>query len=123
MIRETYKGRKLRVVKAGGGLVGSINGQPMPARYGVSGQEIIEQFHRDIDYVDQLPIDGRWGAYMYAPGTYELCENDHPEAPGQPCRHNYCQQAARWTDAPQPRPAGRAPGEARAPAPGGSGGR
>jgi hypothetical protein len=36
MIRETYKGRKLKVAKASdGGLVGSVNGQPMPARYGV----------------------------------------------------------------------------------------
>lgn len=63
MIRETYKDRKLKVVKAsGGGLVGSINGQPMPTRYGVTEQEIIEQFHRDIDHVDQAPIDGgRWG--------------------------------------------------------------
>lgn len=99
MIRETYKGRKLQVVKAGSGLVGFINGQPMPARYGVPEREIIEQFHRDINYVNQLPIDGgRWGAYMYAPGTYELCENDHAKAPGEPCRHSYCQQAARRPD-------------------------
>jgi hypothetical protein len=96
VISETYKGRKLKVLKAGGGLVGSINGQPMPTRYGVPEQEIIEQLHRDVDYVDQMPVDGgRWGAYMYAPGTYELCDNDHPKTPGQPCRHSSCQQAAR----------------------------
>lgn len=92
MIRETYKGRRLRVVRAGGGLVGSINGQPMPSRYGVPEQAIIEQFRRDIDLVDQMPIDGgRWGAYMYAPGTYELCENSHAKAPGERCCHGYCQ--------------------------------
>lgn len=95
MIRETYKGRALKVVKdRNGGLVGSINGQPMPAEYGTSEQKVIEQFHRDIDHVDQAPIDGgRWGAYMYAPGTYELCEEGlHPKAIGEPCRHSYCQQ-------------------------------
>lgn len=97
MIRETYKARKLKVIrnKVTGGLVGSINGQPMPARYGVSEQGVIEQFHRDIDYVDQAPVDGgRWGAYLYAPGTYELCERDHPKEIGGPCRHPSCQRAA-----------------------------
>jgi hypothetical protein len=95
MTRETYKGRKLKVVKNGeaGGLVGLINGQPMPARYGVPEQEVIEQLRRDIDFVDQDPVvdGGRWDACMYAPGTYELCANDHPRTPGGPCRHPYCQ--------------------------------
>lgn len=35
-------------------------------------------------------VDGRWGAYMYAPGTHELCEQGHAKAVGGPCRHNYC---------------------------------
>ena len=49
MLSETYKGRKLRVRKIGpGGLVGEINGQPMPARYGAHGQEIIAQLRRDV---------------------------------------------------------------------------
>ena len=89
---ETYKGRRLKVVKdkASGGLVGSINGQPMPAEYGVSEQKIIGQFHRDIDLVDRLPIDGGYGAYMYAPGTYELCGEGHPVAIGGECLHSYC---------------------------------
>ena len=96
MIRETYKGRKLKVVKDGGtgGLVGAINGQPMPARYGVPEQEVIEQLRRDIDFVDQDPVvdGGRWDAYMYAPGTYELCEQGlHPKAIGEQCRHKSCQ--------------------------------
>ena len=72
MSRQTYKGRELKVVKArdGVGLVGSINSQPMPIRYGVPEREVI----------DQAPIDGgRWGACMYAPGTYELCGIGHPK--------------------------------------------
>ncbi len=95
-LRETYKGRKLKVVKdRNGGFVGSINGQPMPTVHGGPEQKIIEQFHRDIDLVDQAPVDGgRWGAYLYAPGTYELCDNEHPKAIGESCRHSYCQQAA-----------------------------
>ncbi len=97
MTRETYRGRKLKVVKAkdGYGRVGSINGQPMPTSYAAE-DAIIEQLRRDIDAVDKDPVidGGRWGAYMYAPGTYELCANDHPKAPGGPCRHPCCQEKA-----------------------------
>jgi hypothetical protein len=100
MIRETYRGHKLTVARGGTGgcgMVGSINGQPMPARYGVPEQEVIAQLRRDIDFVDQDPVidGGRWGAYMYAPGTYELCENGHPRTSGGPCRHSYCQERDR----------------------------
>jgi hypothetical protein len=96
MTRETYKGRKLKVTKGQhGGLVGYINGQPMPTQYGVPAEAIIEQFHRDIDFVDQRPIDGGSGAYMYEPGTYELCGNGHPKTIGEPCRHSYCQRTAK----------------------------
>ena len=96
MTTELYKGRSLRVMPARGGLVGSINGQPMPARYGVSEQDILGQFHRDIDHVDQAPVDGgRWGAYMYAPGSYELCAEGHPVAVGGQCRHPYCKAKRR----------------------------
>jgi hypothetical protein len=101
MTRETYKGRKLKVVKSGdGGLIGSVNGQAEFARYGVTAQQVIEQFRRDIDLVDQDPvINGRWGAYMYAPGTYVLCENGHPKTPGGTCRHDYCRAAAAGEEA------------------------
>jgi hypothetical protein len=94
MTRETYKGRKLKVVKGEhGGLVGSINGQPMPTEYGVTAEKIIAQFHRDIDLVDERPIDGGSGEYMYAPGTYELCAEGHAKAIGGACRHSYCRRA------------------------------
>jgi hypothetical protein len=98
MIQETYKGRELKVAKGGEGgtgRVGSINGQPMPVRYGVPEQEVIEDLRRDIDFVDQAPVDGgRWAAWMYAPGTYELCEEGlHPKAIGERCLHKSCQGA------------------------------
>ena len=97
MIRETYRGRKLKVARGStGGLVGWINGQPMPTRYGVPEDEVIAQLRRDIDLVDQDPgVDGdRWAAYMYAPGTYELCgQGLHPKAIGGPCRHKSCRGA------------------------------
>ena len=94
MLSETYKGRKLRVRKgSSAGLVGEINGQPMPTRYGVPGQEIIAQLRRDIDLVDQAPVDGnRWGAYMYAPGMFTLCESGHPVALGGQCEHFTCKR-------------------------------
>ena len=96
MIQETYKGRKLKVVRAKDGLgrVGSINGQPMPGSYQAE-EAIAGQLRRDIDYVDRDPVDGdRWGAYMYAAGTYELCEKGlHPKAIGGQCRHKSCQGA------------------------------
>lgn len=94
MFSETYKGRKLRVRKIGpGGLVGEINGQPMPVRYGAHWQEIIAQLRRNIDLVDQAPVDGnRWGAYMYAPGMFTLCESGHPVALGGQCEHFTCRR-------------------------------
>lgn len=97
MTRETYKGRKLKVAKGEwGGLVGLINGQPEPIRYGVPDREIIAQLRRDVDLVDEGPINGdRWGAYMYAPGTYELCGNGHPKTIGEACLHSYCQRTAK----------------------------
>lgn len=97
MIRETYKGRKLKVVKGPhGGLVGSVNDQPMPTIYGTTEQKIIQQFHRDIDYVDREPVNGAsWGAYWYAKGTYEICDLGlHPRGIGEPCRHPSCQPVA-----------------------------
>ena len=93
MMRETYRGRKLKVVRGtDGGRVGSVNGQAMPTRYGVPEQEIIAQLRRDVDLVDQDPVidGGRWGAYWYAKGTYELCENGHPRKIGGQCRHPSC---------------------------------
>lgn len=94
MLSETYKGRKLRVRKGREcGLVGEINGQPMPTRYGVPEQEIVGQLRRDIDLVDAAPVDGnRWGAYMYAPGSFTLCESGHPVALGGQCQHFTCRR-------------------------------
>lgn len=120
MIQETYNGRKLKVVKGGEGgtgLTGSINGQPMPARYGVPQREVIEDLRRDIDFVDQSPIDGgRWRPYMYAPGTYELCEEGlHPKVMGEPCLHKLRQADPRCAgrdghrESPRPFPGGRRP--------------
>lgn len=97
MIRETYKGRKLKVTRAKDGLgrVGSINGHPMPTSFDPE-EAILGQLRRNVDFVDQAPVDGsRWGAYMYAPGTYELCgEGLHPKGLGEPCLHPSCQAAA-----------------------------
>jgi hypothetical protein len=46
----------------------AANGQPTPFRYGVPGQDVIEDLRRDVDFVDQEPIGGgRWEAWMYAP--------------------------------------------------------
>ena len=70
MIRETRKGRKLRALKAGVAL-GRRGKHQRPADAGlVPSRERDHRACRDIDFVDQAPVDGgRRGAYMYAPGT------------------------------------------------------
>jgi hypothetical protein len=96
MIRETYKGRKLtaRSEKSRGIVVVTCGGEPVdwPATRDL--QAALDSMKPTIDLVDQDPsVDGnRWGAYLYAPGTYEMCpEGIHPQDIGGQCRHFTCE--------------------------------
>lgn len=95
MLTETYKGRKLRVKKGRewGTLACTINDGPSLSETSLDEQAAMTHLRAWVDLVDRDPVvDGsRWGAYMYAPGTYTLCdEGPHPVALGDQCRHPYC---------------------------------
>lgn len=91
MIRETYKGRQLKVVK--GKTYGKtrvfVNGTDCGEWFGTQTEQI-EWAKRTIDDVDARPFEGRWAECWYAPGTYELNEHGHVIAPGGICSCAYC---------------------------------
>jgi hypothetical protein len=101
VIRQTYKGRKIRIVKGAGrgvcsAVSATVNGGPAAVSgYGTTQEQALAQIKATIDSVDDGPVDGgKWEAYWYAPGTYELCPSGHARSPGEPCRHFYCQRKA-----------------------------
>lgn len=92
MIRETYKGRKIRVVKGSNYGMSRIfindvnNGEWMGSQ-----EDVAASWKRTIDDVDTRPFEGRWAECLYAPGTYELNEHGHVVAPnGGICSCEYC---------------------------------
>lgn len=93
MIRETYKGRKLKVVK--GGEYGYVRLFVNGVNRGTSLRTeaaCIENAKSTIDFVDETPYEGRWAEEWYAPGTYELNEHGHVVAPGGICSCDYCEE-------------------------------
>lgn len=92
MKRETYKGRKLQTTKGTdyGYSRAKINGVDLGRHLG-SEDAAMAWMKGQIDFIDQEDINGdRWAAEWYAPGTFELCENDHPKVIGGECLHSYC---------------------------------
>jgi hypothetical protein len=91
MIRETYKGRQLKVTK--GKSYGKsrivVNGTECGEWLGTQA-DVIEWAKRTIDDVDSRPFEGRWAECWYAPGTYELNEIGHVAAPGGVCSCDLC---------------------------------
>ena len=96
MLTETYKGRKLQARKGSdwGTLRVTVNGELVATPTGRDERAALDQLHRDIDWIDERPVDGnRWGAYWYAPGTYTMCDEDlHPVALGGKCEHFTCKR-------------------------------
>lgn len=96
MIRETYKGRKLTARKGKGSEWGTVvitcNSEVVSRPTTLDLEGALKSVRATIDYVDQSPVDGgRWGAYLYAPGTFEMCpEGLHPQVIGGPCTHPTC---------------------------------
>ena len=101
VVTETYKGRKIhvrsrrdRTADSGRRWTVLVNGTPasFAEQYGPDAEaKTLAGLKRDIDHIDAQPVDGdSWAAYWYAPGTYELCDYEHPREIGQPCRPGWC---------------------------------
>lgn len=106
MITETYKGRKIRIVKGRGRDFGysrvTLNGTELGKWLGDEAR-VLQSLHGYIDVTDRTGINGdKYGAEWYAPGTFELCENGHPKEIGGECLHSYCIERR---PAPEPSPA------------------
>jgi hypothetical protein len=96
MIRETYKGRKLKVVKGRGADYGyssaTLNGVDLGKHMGDEAAAI-QWMKGTIDHADEVGMgEGRYGGEWYAPGTFELNEHGHVVAPGGICSCGYCEE-------------------------------
>lgn len=95
MITETYKGRKIRIVKGRGRDFGysrvTLNGTELGKWQGDE-SKVQGRIRGSIDGVDAVGgINGdKYGVEWYAPGTFEVCENGHPKEIGGECLHSYC---------------------------------
>ncbi|MFE0326273.1 hypothetical protein ACFW08_05590 [Streptomyces sp. NPDC058960] len=94
MKRETYKGRKIKVVAGRGADWGytriTVNGVDK-GKWMQSEDEALRSTRGTIDHADEVGIDGdRYGAEWYAPGTFELCDEGHPKEIGGECLHSWC---------------------------------
>lgn len=94
MITETYKGRKIRIVKGRGNDFGysrvTLNGTELGKWLGDEAR-VLQSLHGYIDVADRTGINGdKYGVEWYAPGTFEVCENGHPKEIGGECLHSYC---------------------------------
>lgn len=103
MKTETYKGRKLKVVKGRGRDFGYtrsfVNGAE---QYPHQGDEdgALCSLRGTIDHADEVGVSsGRYGPHWYAPGTYELCDNGHARPLDGPCGHDYCVRQRATVDA------------------------
>ncbi|MBT2412699.1 hypothetical protein J7I94_19395 [Streptomyces sp. ISL-12] len=94
MKRETYKGRKIKVVAGRGADWGytriTLNGVDM-GKWTQSEDEALRSTRGTIDHADEVGASsGRYSAEWYAPGTYELCDEGHAKEIGGECGHHYC---------------------------------
>ncbi|QES45179.1 hypothetical protein DEJ49_33090 [Streptomyces venezuelae] len=96
MIRETYKGRKIKVVKGRGSDYGytrvTLNGTDLGKHLGDEAAAL-RWIRSTIDHADQMGMgNGRYGAEWYEPGTFELNEVGHVVASGGVCSCTYCER-------------------------------
>jgi len=94
MIRETYKGRQLKVTKGRefGYARAAVNGVDLGHHMGDEAAAL-RWMKGTIDHADEAGMGaGRYGAEWYAPGTYELNEHGHVVAPGGICTCGYCEE-------------------------------
>lgn len=105
MITETYKGRKIQIVKGRGRDFGysrvTLNGTDLGKWLGDE-ERVLQSLRGYVDTAESDGINGnKYGAEWYAPGTFELCENGHPREIGGECLHSYCIERR---PAPEPSP-------------------
>lgn len=94
MRRETYKGRKLKVVKGRGHDWGysrvTLNGVDL-GKYLGNEDTVFTSISSYIDHADEVGVSSaRYGAEWYAPGTYELCDGGHAKPVNGECGHSWC---------------------------------
>ncbi|MFD9442100.1 hypothetical protein [Streptomyces sp. NPDC060001] len=94
MKRETYKGRKIKVVAGRGNGFGrtrvTLNGVELGSWMGDE-DKTLRSIRGSIDHADEVGVSSaRYGAEWYAPGTYELCDEGHAKEIGGECGHSWC---------------------------------
>lgn len=94
MKRETYKGRKIKVVAGRGADWGytrvTLNGVDMGKSMG-NEEGALTSTRSYIDHADEVGVSSaRYGAEWYAPGTFELCDGGHAKKTGGECGHSWC---------------------------------
>jgi len=92
MIRETYQGCKIKVVKGRefGWARVIVNGVDQGDHI-ESQEKALESAKGTIDYALRVGVgSGRFPACWYAPGTYELCAEGHAKPIGGECGHHWC---------------------------------
>lgn len=96
MKRETYKGRKIKVVAGRGANWGytriTLNGVDM-GKWMQSEDEALRSTRSTIDHADEVGVSSaHYGAEWYAPGSYEMCEEGHAKEIGGACGHHWCEE-------------------------------
>jgi len=96
---ETYKGRKLKVIRGRGRESGFtrtfVNGEPQGSYLG-SEDRALRSLRRTVDHADEVGVaSGRYAPHWYAPGTYELCPEGHAKPLDGPCGHHGCVEQRR----------------------------
>lgn len=94
MIRETYFGRKIKVVRGKGRDLGfcivTLNGAPQ-GRWMGDEPKVLNRIKANIEEVAKWGIDGNsYGIPWYDPSTVEDCGNGHAREVGGLCRHSWC---------------------------------
>nr|WSW58446.1 hypothetical protein OG513_07555 [Streptomyces sp. NBC_00998] len=105
MKTETYKGRKLKVVKGTGRDWGRtrqyVNGVDQGAWQGDE-DAALRQLRGDVDFAESVgPGSGRCAPEWFAPGTFELCEEGHAKEIGGLCGHHWCVEQRTVISAPE----------------------
>lgn len=95
MIRTTYKGRAIKILKSRtpGTVRTFIGGRPVSHAWQGDEIQAIDWFRQVIDRIDQRGIGNSpydTHLHWYAPGTFDVNGHGHPVAPGGVCACDTC---------------------------------